>query len=248
MKRVLLVIYLFALTFKAWANLAPPELICRAQILHSANRKVKPRLRSLGYIRHNFQFEFDTPLGPVMLTQSLSPVSSEHLSPDHIFATHFEPTVDRERNWIVCSFDYPWFHPSNHRANCHAFASASRVGIAADFWLPADRVRNAVYGDSYEVLLRSYFENVAEGAIADAQSVLAGEGAREGDLVVFGRNYPNYFLKEHSGLLFWQDGEWRLLHKVGEGPILLTPIDDVLTRYDSNVRDFRVYRAADEPT
>ena len=245
MKSALLLIYLFVLSFDAWANLAPPELICRAKILHSANRTVKARLRSVGYIRSNFQFEFDTPLGPVTLTQGLSPVPSEPLSPANVFDAYFESTVDRDRNWIVCSPNYPWFHPLNHRANCHAFASASRVAIPTDFWLPADKTRRKTYGDGYEVLLRSYFEDVAEGSVADAQAILTGEGAREGDLVVFGRNYPSYFFKEHSGLLFWHEGEWKLLHKVGEGPVLLTPIDDVIMRYEASVPNFRVYRAAD---
>lgn len=245
MKREILLFCLWVLPLVAVANVAPPELVCRAQLIHAANRTVRARLRHAGYRDHQSRYEFDTPLGTVTLTQAAA-VAPEAVDPEEAFASYFLPTVDRDRNWVVSSPASPWFHPGNYKANCHAFASASRVAIPPDCWLPAEKIQSLTYGDGYEVLLRSYFDQIADGPIADAQAVLSGEGAREGDLVVFGRGYPNYFLKEHSGLLFWHDGEWRLLHKVGEGPTLLTPIDDVLTRYDTNVRDFRVYRGTGE--
>lgn len=245
MTREFFLIFLAVLPLEALANLAPPELVCRAQLIHTANRTVKARLRHAGYRDHQSRYEFDTPLGTVTLTQSAAAVP-ETVDPEAVFTSHFLPTVDRDRNWVVSSPASPWFHPGNYKANCHAFASASRVAIPPDCWLPADKIRSLTCGDGFEVLLRSYFDPVAKGPIVDAQAVLSGEGAREGDLVVFGRDYPNYFLKEHSGLLFWHEGEWRLLHKVGEGPTVLTPIEDVLTRYDTNVRDFRVYRGTGE--
>jgi hypothetical protein len=217
MKREILLICLAILPSGAVANVAPPELVCRAQLIHSANRTVNARLRHAGYRDYHSRYEFDTALGTVTLTQSAA-VVPEIVDPEKIFIRHFLPTVDRDRNWVVSSPASPWFNPGNFKANCHAFSSASRVAIPPDCWLPAEKIQSATYGDGFEVLLRSYFDQVTEGPIGDAQSVFRGEGAREGDLVVFGRNYPHYFVKEHSGLLFWHDGEWRLLHKVGEEP------------------------------
>lgn len=245
MKREVLFICLVGLPLGAFANVAPPELVCRAQLIHEAHRTVQARLRHAGYRDHQSWYEFDTPLGTVTLTQSAVPIP-DRVDTEEVFIRHFLPNVDRDRNWVVSSPASPWFHPGNFKTNCHAFASASRVAIPPDCWLPAEKIQGATCRDGYEVLLQSYFDQVTQGPIGDAQEVLSGEGAREGDLVIFGRNYPHYFLKEHSGLLFWHDDEWRLLHKVGEGPTLLTPIDDVLTRYGTIVRDFRVYRGASE--
>ena len=128
------------------------------------------------------------------------------------------------------------------RFNCHAYSLGERVGLTAEDWLEGEPTNLSLDTNPTQILLSVYFRRRRTFDVAQAEVLTQNPGLREGDIISFTHERPNWgIVHEHSGRIRQVNGENWMASKFKTGRLLVTPIIDALQIYP-DTRTIHVYR------
>jgi len=157
------------------------------------------------------------------------------------------PETDQDDGEIVSAAGTSWqvAQPAElAQFNCCAYAVGDTIGLGVGDWLCGEVNPLTDGSNPMQVVLESYFEQVAEFPppfSTDAiRSFESSRDIRDGDVVcLVGSRGPDY---PHAMRVRGRDGHHWVEGKFGEDPILWTPLETVGGAYEGQFDQVRVFR------
>ncbi|MBX7144523.1 MAG: hypothetical protein K1X79_08750 [Oligoflexia bacterium] len=160
------------------------------------------------------------------------PIQLTDPDPDNLRKILF--AVPDKHGEVLDPLTSPWADPSKQAFfNCHAFALGETLGLTPNDSVNGARVNSLGYENPVGLLLPKFFDLKCsfEGETLNAPAFTHHASLSSGDRIFLVNSDGPSIEHLHSGRLVKRNGENWVVSKLGEDPLVVTPIDTLLLVY-----------------